>query len=58
MDRYTYAGLDNVRGYFVQVKDVLAMLEEIRQSPNELDALIKAYADNLEGVEEEAGEPV
>ena len=58
MDRYTYAGLDNVRGYFVQVKDVLAMLEEIRQSPNELDALIKAYADNLEGVEEEAGELV
>lgn len=58
MDRYTYAGLDNVRGYLVQVKDVLVMLEEIRQRPNELDALIKAYADNLEGVEEEAGELV
>lgn len=58
MDRYTYAGLDNVRGYLVQVKDVLAMLEEIRQRPNELDSLIKAYADNLEGVEEEAGELV
>lgn len=58
MDRYTYAGLDNVRGYLVQVRDVLAMLEEIRQRPNELDALIKAYADNLEGVEAEVEEPV
>lgn len=56
MDRYTYAGLDNVRGYLVQVRDVLAMLEEIRQRPNELDALIKAYSDNLEGVEAEVEE--
>jgi len=57
MDRYTLAGRDNVRGYLVQVRDVLAMLEEIRQRPNELDALIKAYEADLLGIDEEAGEP-
>ena len=57
MDRYTYAGRDNVRGYLVQVKDVLQMLENIRKSPCDKDVLIKAYEADLEGIEENTGEP-